>query len=211
MRTGMNTPWCFLQLVTEFKYAVLVPNKPIAISTSTVKSFLVADDGTVVTEAGNGADVLRGKMIGHGTVAGGSMDLKDIIIKNPKTGSYALYDSEKNSTYDLLMFFPKNISDIMIDPYDPTKIIAANHQKIWTLAIAPFTTSSLATIAQAQAGENFEAPIAISSSKIAWAKFRSKSDASMIAAYDLSSETLGGSTTTVPGQTLNSRGSTIAS
>ena len=84
-------------LVTEMKYAVLVPKTAtnVATGTAAVAGYFEANGDVVVTNA-SATITWLGKVIGYGTVVSHSTDLKTAIIRtmSARTGAttYSLYD-----------------------------------------------------------------------------------------------------------------------
>ena len=103
-------------LVTELKYAVLVPSGDSPVSSSTVQSFAIAG-GEAITENAGGAVVLRGAPIAHGTIVGAGTDFKTVLLKNALTGAYTLYDIP-NATPNPIAI--SRITSIALDPSDAT-------------------------------------------------------------------------------------------
>lgn len=189
-------------LVSELDYAVLVPNVPAAVSTSTVKTFFTAS-GETIGEAPNGAIVWRGKTIGHGTIASESADLKTAIIKNTTTGIFSLYDFTEGTSTNLSAALAENgvnaaaLATLAIDPYDATNLIAIGAREAWTFD-ASQGTATLAV--RAAAGETLGPSFAASPSLLAWTVSGNDSGTHVVL-YDRFGETADKSSSTVPGQT----------
>jgi hypothetical protein len=184
-------------LVTEMKYAVLVPKTAtnVATSTAAVANFFEVDSDDVVTENTNGAIGWRGKTIGHGDVISHSTDLKTAIIRgtNAKTGdvTYSLYDFTASVNTNLSAILQKSnikstpTTNVFIDPYDDTSIIAQTSAKIIDIDSGTRQATGVDT---APTGETIESPIAVSASVMAWARLttngRDASSTSQIIIYD---------------------------
>ena len=161
-------------LVTEFNYAVLVPQAPAAVGTTSIKNFFAASGETILQTEAN-AIISRGKTIGHGTLTSESLDVNDIIFKSSATGDYLRYDLSEGTSTNLSAILTengiatKNISSLAIDPYDATKIVGESGARIWIMDIA---TANLSFIENAPAGTISAAPPATSPSFIAWMQIR---------------------------------------
>jgi len=172
-------------LVTELKYAVLVPNVPVAVS------------GKTILETPGGAILWNGKKIARGTIVSKSADSQSVIVKNTVTGAYSLYDLSAATSTDIAV--PGGITSIAIDPYDSTKIIYGNKQKIWIWDAAQATSS---VIERAPARDTLGSWVAASASSIAWTRFAGTSETSRVVLYDKFSGDITKSSSTIPGRTV---------
>ncbi len=188
-------------LVTEFKYAVLIPATSTPVATGTIRSFTIASN-EMVLEGTSGAVTWRGEKIGTGSIVDASTNPKNVIIKSP-AGSYLLYDFETGSSTNLSTILIKNgidsqyVTNILIDPYDPTNIVIGTPARVafFNTAAGTFTT-----IGKAPAGWSVSPAIAVSPSLIAWTRFAEASGTS-IAIYDKFSGSTTTSTVTLAGRT----------
>lgn len=181
-------------LVTELKYAVLVPSTSTPIATSTsVARFFVAGDQRVVQTPG-GTIVSRGTRIsGAGAMIDASADLGTLLLKN-SPGDYALYDLQENTSTALLL--PRDISRIAMDPSDAAKVIAIKNSAVMIADTARATTT---VAASAPAGISFGKTFSIMSSVIAWPRSNAVEGLSSLAFYDMFTKTLARSSGTIPG------------
>ncbi len=161
-------------LVTEMKYAVLVPKTAtnVATGTAAVGGYFEADGNVVVTSASvNAAITWLGKTIGYGAVTSHSTDLKTAIIRtvSARTGAttYSLYDFTA-ATSATSTTLPTPSTNIFVDPYDDTNIIAQTSAKIVSIDSG---TRRVIAIDTAPTGETIESPIAVSPSVMAWARY----------------------------------------
>jgi hypothetical protein len=171
-----NAP-VFPSLVTEMKYAVLVPDSAVSAATSGAVSDFFEADGDIVAEAPNGSIMWRGKAIGAGAIVSHSADLRTAIIRgtNARTGAitYSLYDFAESTSTNLSPtiraagMIPGSDLNIFIDPYDPTGIIVQTSAKIVRIESDTLRTTAIGT---AISGETIESPIAVSPSVMAWAQ-----------------------------------------
>ncbi len=187
-------------LVTELKYAVLVPQTPNAITSTTAANFFTAAGETVVQTTG-GAIVWRGKTIGHGALVSESADFKTIIMQNTATGAYLFYDFGESATLNLSALLPKPISSIAIDPHDATKVIAGAEGRIFIIDTtqAPIRATSIERL---PAGEALGSSLASSPSFLAWTRFTTKSNVSAVVLYDKFAKTATVGSSTLPGRNL---------
>jgi hypothetical protein len=177
-------------LVTEMKYAVLVPKTAtnIATGTAAVAGYFEADGNLVVTNA-SATITWFGKIIGYGAVVSHSTDLKTAIIRTisarASTTAYSLYDfTGATSTNLSVLLKQSNIAstpstNVFIDPYDDTNIIAQTPAEIVGI---DSDTHRVTAIDAASMGETIESPIAVSASVMAWARYTAST--SQIVIYD---------------------------
>jgi hypothetical protein len=179
-------------LVTEMKYAVLVPKTAINVATSdTAVGDFFEVGGDVVAEDASGTIAWLGKTIGSGAVVSHSTDLKTAIIRgtNAKTGAvtYSLYNFTNATSTNLSTLLqqagikPTPTTNLFIDPYNDTGIIAQTSAEIVEM---DGDTQRVTAIETAPTGETIESPIAVSPSVMAWARYSNISDTSQIMVYD---------------------------
>lgn len=190
-------------LVTEFKYAVLVPRAPASVSTDTVKNFFDAS-GELITQTEKNAIVWRGTTIGHGEIIGASTNLKTLIIKTG-SGIYERYDFDAATTTNLSASLARggaraaNVTNVMVDPYDATAIVASGVRQIWIFDASATTTT---LVESAPRGTTLgAAPVAASPSRLAWARVNAASSTSAVVTYDKFSKMIAVSSSTLPGKT----------
>lgn len=180
--------------VTEFKYAVLVPQTPVTVATTTAKKIVTAS-GEIVVQTTANAIVWRGTTIGYGTLIGGSANFKNVIWKTA-AGNYMLYDFSNTTSTDLSLSLPANIVDPVIDPYDATKIVAKTDTKIFIFDTARGTTT---TVAAAAAGASY-GPFALSPARIAWTRFKAAAGVTAVVIYDPFAKTTVVGSSTIAGK-----------
>jgi hypothetical protein len=190
-------------LVTEMKYAVLVPKTAtnVATGTAAVADYFEANGDVTVTNANaNAAITWRGKIIGYGTIVSHSTDLKTAIIRtvSVRTGAatYWLYDftaATNTARTNLSSLLTQSgirstpSTNVFVDPYDDTNIIAQNPAKIVNIDADTHRATAIDT---APAGETIESPIAVLPSVMAWVRSTagtssaSATDTSRIVVYD---------------------------
>jgi hypothetical protein len=177
-------------LVTEMKYAVLVPKTAtnVATDTATVASYFETNGDMVVANASATITWLD-NVIGYGMVVSHSTDLKTAIIRtvSERTGAttYSLYDfTAATSTNLSTLLKQSNIAstpstNIFVDPYDDTNIVAQTSAKIVSIDSDTHRATAVDT---APTGETIESPIAVSPSVMAWARYATST--SRIIVYD---------------------------
>ncbi|MGD1003466.1 MAG: hypothetical protein ABR884_02725 [Minisyncoccia bacterium] len=177
-------------LVTEMKYAVLVPKTAtnVATGTAAVAGYFETNGGVVVANA-SATITWLGKVIGYGAVVSHSTDLKTVIIRtvsaHASTTAYSLYDfTAATSTNLSILLKQSNIAstpstNVFVDSYDDTNIIAQTPTQI--VGIDSDTHRAIA-IDTAPMGEAIESPIAVSPSVMAWARYTAGT--SQIIVYD---------------------------
>ncbi len=189
----------FPSLVTEFKYAVLVPQSSTRMAAG-VSSFAISSNEIVLGQT-SGAVTWRGAKIGSGTVLGASTDPKDVLVKTP-AGSYLLYDFDTTSSTSLSAALDRNgigsryVDGVLIDPYDPTDIVVTTPGRVATFNTG---TGIFTTIGRVGGSRSINPAIAVSPSFIAWTRFDNASGTS-VAIYDKFSGTTATSTATVAGR-----------
>ncbi|HUC31327.1 MAG TPA: hypothetical protein VMR99_01400 [Candidatus Paceibacterota bacterium] len=196
-------------LVTEMKYAVLVPKAAISVATSGAVSDFFEVGGNVVATDPSGTITLLGKTVGYGTIVSHSADLKTTIIRSvsASTGAtiYSFYDFTDATSTNLSAILRQAgigvtpTTNLFVDPYDDTGIIVQTSAKIVELDSG---TRRVTAIETAPTGEAIESPIAVSSSVMAWANYTIKSGpagTSQIMIYDKFSGDMIDDSLTVPG------------
>jgi hypothetical protein len=184
-------------LVTEMKYAVLVPQTAtnVATNTASVSGFFEAE-GDIVTVNASSSITWRGKKIGYGAIVSHSTDLKGAIIRtvNAETGraTYSLYNFTAATSTNLSLLLQQSgirstpTTNVFFDPYDDTSIIAQTSAKIVGIDSGTHRTTVIDT---APAGETIESPIAVSPSIMAWTRYTPETptgagDTSQVVVYD---------------------------
>ena len=165
-------------LVTEMKYAVLVPKMAVNVATSdAVVSDFFEVNGNIIAENESSAITWLNKTVGHGTITSHSTDLKTAIIRGISATNdvttYSLYDFVTATSTNLSTILKKSgfkstpSTNIFIDPHDDTDIIAQDYQKIIAIDSGTRRTTVIET---APMGALIESPIAVSASDMAWAR-----------------------------------------
>ena len=190
--TWTENPVVAPSLVTEMKYAVLVPKMAtnVATSAAAVNNFFEASNNIISTDA-SGTITWLGKIIGYGTVISHSTDLKTAIIRSisTKTGAtkFMLYNFVNATGTNLSPILQQSgilstpSTNVFVDPYDDTNIITQTSAKIVQIDGETRRTTAIET---APAGAVIESPIAVSPSAMAWGRYAHASDTSQIIIYD---------------------------
>lgn len=179
-------------LVTEMKYAVLVPKTATNAVTGTaaVAGYFEAD-GTMVIENASATVTWLGKTIGYGVITSHSADLRTAIIRtvSAKTGAtvFSLYDFAAATSTNLSTLLRQQgirsmpSTNVFVDPYDDTGVIAQTAAQIITIDSG---THRVTVVDTAPAGETIGPSIAVSPSVMAWVRYSAASDTSQLVVYD---------------------------
>ncbi len=205
-------------LVTEMKYAVLVPANASSASPATnVTDFFETNGGHVVTQdaagliatprqavAGGATNATTSTVIAHGAIVSHGTDFTTFVVRTP-SGSFMAYDptSPQGSTpmnlSSLLLSASvpaRSITAITVDPYDSTQIFVETPSRYYTIDLSSGTVTPLAV---APAHQTLEKPLAISSSWLAWTEYNTASNISRIVVYDPFAKNVIDQTFTLPG------------
>jgi hypothetical protein len=195
-------------VVTELKYAVLVPRN----ATTVFMGPLIAGFPTrfgVVTQAANGTIALNGTRLASGNIIGQddatlASQIPDIIVQPSFNGSYYAENLETQTSSNLSALFLennfdlRNASSVVRDGYESV-ILAENPI---TLVVLDENTQTIASTVHASSGVKFITPPAIAASMIGWAGFMPARGASQIYAYYPSTGNVIRSSSTVAGRTM---------
>lgn len=177
-------------LVSEFKYAVLIPQNATTVATSENVQTFFENGGNILTVNASGTIMWRDKAIMQGSIISHSTDFKDAVLQS-KNGVYILYDFTNAASTNLNTILiaagiaPKNISIIKIDPYDNTRVLVETPSRIVAIDLTSDTVIPIATMVP----ENTLSGVAsgtlgISPSLFAWAVYNGAAHTSQIAVYD---------------------------
>lgn len=189
-------------LVAERKFAVLVPQEPVTLSTATVSAFIRPGAETIRTLPDR-TIVWRGTTIGRGTIVSAATNAENVIVKGATSGSYLRYDLVRATSTNLSAAFaraganPSSLTSIAIDPYDATKVVAMDARNLW---IYDATQATSTRIEHTSPSVTVSAPFAISPSIIAWPRYSSARDASSIVLYDTFGRALHATSSSIPGR-----------
>lgn len=171
-------------LVSEVKYAVLIPENSRMAATGTFKNFWLLGSGALTENAGNNL-LYDGKKIGAGSAAGWTSDFKNILIHNEALGSYSLYNTDTASSTDVNLllkkskFNTKQDFEVFADSEDKRTLIVRQQNKLYALNIGePSLTSIYKT--------NLELGEKIVSSQFyyAWTEWNVAENTSTLVVYD---------------------------
>jgi hypothetical protein len=187
-------------LVTEFKYAVLVPGKATTTATGTITAFALTATGPAI-QTPTGVKV-NDVSAGTGTIIEASSLSSAILLKRP-SGVYVLYTTP-SSTANLSNIFAadgvgaQNISALTVNPYNnPPQVAAANQSRLWVLDLA--TQKILFTGTASDGTVLIPNAIAFSPSLVAWAV--NETATSSLDFYNFNTDTFTQSVSVFPGQT----------
>jgi hypothetical protein len=213
-------------LVTEFNYAVLVPQNATTVATDSVEAVALTAAGPVLQTA-RGVIMNGDLSLGVGTIESADPRTSAIIIRRP-SGAYVLRDVAASTTLNLSNLFLANdvnlalpsfsgenlggrgtATAVGVSPYDTTFATAGNQSNVWLMNLA---TQGLVYAQKAPNGYVFGPPVALPSGA-AWSAFRASANVSLIQWYNGTSGLAEQSSSTVPGQTVRCSyiaGSTLA-
>jgi hypothetical protein len=191
-------------MVVQMKYAVLVPDTATSVATSVVavQNFFENGGNVIATNASGSPILWRGKKIATGAVISHSTDLKNFIYQSA-AGNDVLYDLTEATTTNLTPILrsiaatPKNITSIIIDPYDATRVIVQTPENISAIDLS--NSDNIIDIADATRGQTLQPPLAISSSLFAWTQFSAVANTSQIVIYDKFSGNITDNSLIIPG------------
>lgn len=170
-------------LAIEINPAVLVPNNPVLVATSSPKDYWVAG-GNVILQSQSDSLSVGNKKIGKGIFFGSTEDGNTILIKDPILQSYYLADVKKNTILNITSLFKKvglnqNGLKIILDPQDGNKLILSGSKNIYSLDIVKTQLTNLYKTTY-----ELGAKIAVSQFLLAWTKMNPKSGTSTIIVFD---------------------------
>lgn len=197
-------------LVTEMKYAVLVPSNATSVAkTANITSFFEAD-GNIVTQTAAGTiarqpagtlSTATSATIGHGTLISHSTDFTTILVQSP-AGTYSAYDLSNATVTNISALLTKAsitnkaIVGITINPYNSNNVIVQTASRLFTIDLRANTITSFKTAAD---GQSLERPLALSSSWFAWTQYQNTSGTSEVVIYDQFSKNVVDSSLSLPG------------
>ena len=172
-------------LVSEVKYAVLIPEQALTIATGTIKNFWLFNDRVVIQTQKNEL-FLAGRKIGDGEIAGWTKDFRNLLLSNPKSASWIWLDiltGEKINLGPVLSRAGLKSNQklkIIPDPENQNILLIQEPKKISTLDTG---NSQLTQFYKTPDGEIGEV-IPATQSFIVWSEFLSKQNNSLLAIYD---------------------------
>lgn len=194
-------------LVSEMKYAVLIPNSATNVATSENVSDFFEINSDIVSQNTSGTMIWDGTAIAKGDIVSHSTNLKTAIVRmtNQSTNAvtYWRYDFTNGTSTDLNPVLQtlgiKMTSDlnIFIDPYDDTSILVQTSTQIINI---DSETERAVVVETAPMGQTILSPIAISPSVMAWTLFTKSTNLSQVIVYDKFSGDTIDSSLVVPGQ-----------
>lgn len=197
-------------LVTEMKYAVLIPaNATSVANVANITSFFEAGgttvmenvSGTIARQATGAPSTTTSTVIGHGTLVSYDNNLTTVIIRSP-AGIYSAYDLANATSTNLSSLFikasiaAKTITAVTVNPYNSSNVIVQTASHLFTIDLRADTITSFKT---ATAGQTLESPLALSSSWLAFAQYLNASGTSQIVVYDPFSQNVVDASLSLPG------------
>lgn len=182
-------------LVTSLQSVVLVPNTPAAATSTPVRDIVLAGT-TLVIKTASGTQALSGLHMSGGEVLGGSEDGTTILSYATSSRSYFAADIPRATSTNLgrlpLQPAGKNPLSFQPIPRDDTLFLAQGLTGLNLLRVPNGDILQLATTSISAA--------AAAPGRVIWAVFDPKTNASLLSAYDISSQNLNADFEFVPGQ-----------
>lgn len=193
-------------LVSEMKYAVLIPQNAINVATSGNVAEFFEVDGDVVTQNPSGTILWNGSTIGKGTIVSHSTNLKTAIVRSASTkantSAYWFYDFQNRTSTNLNPILQQSgialtpQLNLFIEPYNDTSVIAQTKTRLVAINSETHKTTAIETTPM---GETLGSSVAISPSVMAWTRFNKAANTSQIVVYDKFSGNIIDSSLTVAG------------
>jgi hypothetical protein len=171
-------------LVSEVKYAVLIPKNYQSAATGTVENFWLLGNKVLTKDSKNNL-LLGGKKIAAGGVRGWTSDFKNILTYNNALGHYFLYNTDTASNTDInlllkkLNFNAKQDFKVFVDVEDKRTLVVLQQNKLFALDIQE---PALANIYKT--GFEFGGGISSSQFYFAWTEWNAKQNTSTLVVYD---------------------------
>ncbi len=193
-------------LVTEMKYAVLVPtNASSASPAANITDFFEAG-GNVATENAAGVIAMGTSTITHGMIASYGNDFTTIVTRSA-SGIYSAYNLVNGTSTSITALLRKesipqsSVTAITVNPNDSANIFVETPSRFYAIDLATGAPGgTINSFAAAGPGRTLERPLAMSSSWLAWADYRNASGTSQIVVYDPFSGDTIDSSLTLPGR-----------
>lgn len=172
-------------LVVGLKYAVLVPDAPLTVNTSTFQDFGVYDSELALKN--NGVWRFRNSRLGTGNIAGVTDDLNYFLLFDPETDTYYLRNVQTASLVNINALLQKDGLNIkkpfnaIIDPTNGKSLAISTSKRLYGLDIG---TSVLGRTANATGASDFGKNIGISQFFWAWTEYNPTSNTSTAVIYD---------------------------
>lgn len=189
-------------LVSEVKYAVLVPEQATAIATGTihphtttsspgrlssvgVKNFWLMNN-LVATQTEENKLSLADQKIGDGEIMGSTKDFKDLLIFNSKTDSRIMFNTDTGKKINIDSVLKKTgvqrskIIKLIVDPENNGDLLIQEQKRI---SILDTEKQSAAVIYKLSSGE-ISSVIPATQSLIVWSEFDAKKNTSLLTIYD---------------------------
>ena len=176
-------------LVSELKYAVLIPKTPEKVSTTTAADFWIIDGDPVVQNSAHGLS-RQGEKLPGARVVGQTNNSKNILTENEKTKTYFLTDASGdqpvsknlNPIFTNLGLKPSGFSQIFQDPAGGNNLIIQNPHSILLF------DSTNSTLLLSEKSTTTIGHFAASPSWFAWTHFNSQTNTSSVILYNRSSK-----------------------
>jgi len=188
-------------LVSEVKYAVLVPMEPAAVFAEPIKNFWIINEEILLRRTDNKL-VFRNQTLKGDEVIDWAKNPQSILTKDSKNKTYIWNDLENNTSTNLNLIF-RRLGPVTLTPntkfilYPETgsKLLLVSSSSILSFDIKKGLFSNIST-------STFHiAEVSPSRAWIAWTTFDANKNISQLNLYDLLSETFKNIQKPLPGQT----------
>lgn len=172
-------------LVSEVKYAVLIPKEITSVATGTIKNFWLLGNQVAIETQENKLNFADRK-IWEGEIAGWTKDFRDLLIFNSQTGSWSLLQTDTGKKINVDSILKKTgvqkskIAKLIIDPENNGDILIQEQKRI---SILDTGKQSVTLIYKTSGGEVGDV-IPATQSLIVWSEFDAKKNNSSLTIYD---------------------------
>jgi hypothetical protein len=176
-------------LVTEAKYAVLVPNEAIRVIEQKVKNFWLLDEEPLVQDE-TGKLILQNQVLPGTNVLGWTSDFARILTKDQKTGTYYWNDlrnaTSSNISAALRRTNPRfaSTTEISVEAENTTQLLLHTSSSVALFDLQRSVLSPIASTTITSSTRTLITDAAISRFWISWSEYRPASGTSQIYLYD---------------------------
>jgi len=172
-------------LVTELKYALLVPASSTEVATSAISDFWL-ENGEIIIQKDSELSYLGGNRIGRGEILGATNDNSRLLILNSKTGVYLWYDTTNGAAKNINSALEANGLDtkrpfgVVVDPTDNKNLTISTSKRVYLLdtQVLDLTVLSRSTSTE------FGPVVSASQFFYSWTEFNRQSNTSTLVLYD---------------------------
>ncbi len=172
-------------LVSEAKYAVLIPEETRTITTGTFKNFWVVGDKIIMQNWSDGL-FRDGEKIGTGEISGWTKDSKNILIFNSSAASWSSLNTDTAEKINLGSIFkragfrPTSGLKLIVDTENQNQLLLLEPKRISMIDVEK---SQLVNVYKTSSAE-IEDVVPATQSLIVWSEFSGKQNNSLLVIYD---------------------------